>query len=1225
MEVEWRADTSPFALCKRAVSTLLLARRIHKNVKALEKKLEDDSDLDDDEKEEQWEQLHRLNAQATYRHIIKYKGFLAKVGQGMSARDGGIPQPYRDEFRALQDHLPVSPEEEIRQTLHAELGRKLEDVYDDFRPQPLASATVAQAHVAHLRSNGQKVCVKVQHAGVGRMMAVDLGCVEYIAKKAIQSHKEAPDITPLIREWQRASRDEVDFRLEARNMQRAATALKTHGVDVKCPVPVDGLWTERVLTMEFIEGWKVTDTERMPEGTDVAAFAMKLLDAFAVLVFNEGLIHGDPHPGNIFAAQSEDGSVHPVLLDWGLAKELTQEERFHTARWVIASMSQDRMMFMSAGQALGYKLTEHFETEALEDWMTGSLFLFRDSLPGSAQAYLFEMLDQWGTDAQKAEEEKQKLEKEEREKKENESNRSRSCWSRSRKKKKKDEPKKVVESIPGVLLFLTRAMSMLHGLCSSLNVSVPFAEPMVRRAMPILLGGQIPRPLTEATQGRTKLETMLLTKLGELQTAGRLVGAQIAVLSDGKQPLSSWLCDLAFGSMGFSLNPVTDATLMPLLDVGIGVLTLCLLTALARPSSTGKKVGLDTQLWEIWPEFSQKGKRGVTVRQLLHHRACLPAPFQEQKMSVKRFCTEKRMEESISAAPQEEKGAESAPCPVLGTAIAALLRRFKGSPTAAQALKGVLEPAGLHDDVAWHGDEARMAWVVRKPIEDLPLSRVFQWVEQQTDKLNGSSPEPLKAKQSSKSRWLTWPELKSGFPGCTDPLLPNRPELRAGEACATGRSLRATAKAICKLYASSATLPMLADSVMEGHRLQVDSLEEWERTGRCLDMGVGCQLFRFKNCRGDAAKDVVGYGFADGATGSVAMRLPNLPDSPGVSIAILLNNVAAVNQDNHYAGFELLEVIAAHFGLEPVWHKQVPNVPAKSPLRQAQTKEKDEKLELQAALARMEDRLAQITAELKLLQSGNASALGDHADAMGLELAGSWKSAEIDGLEHLLEVFQVPEAFHFFAKQATRTLCIELQGDHLTAATSTILAGRTVEELTLTFKPDGTPFQGEQQLGGSFRGVARWELSDAADGEPLNTLVLEKRFQVDGHELTVEERMTVSVDDRLMMVIRCDGLAKLGLAKDAGPIESTIFFNRQGQKLAPSHRKARATDRGLHSGASQVVANKNSHTELRESSGGSLSGLAHCLYGGLLGCFACTNKAVALGDPKPIKYTETSI
>ena len=91
--------------------------------------------------------------------------------------------------------------------------------------------------------------------------------------------------------------EEVDFQLEAKNALQASNALRRHSVDVTCPEPLLNLCSRRVLTMVFIEGWKITDLDRMPYGADREGLARNLVHAFALLVFQEGLIHGDPHPG----------------------------------------------------------------------------------------------------------------------------------------------------------------------------------------------------------------------------------------------------------------------------------------------------------------------------------------------------------------------------------------------------------------------------------------------------------------------------------------------------------------------------------------------------------------------------------------------------------------------------------------------------------------------------------------------------------------------------------------------------------------------------------------------------------------------------------------------------------------------------------------------------------------------------------------------------------------
>ena len=115
----------------------------------------------------------------------------------------------------------------------------------------------------------------------------------------------------LIREWRRASKEEVDFLLEAKNATDASKALQKRGIDVVCPMPISEYCGKRVLTMVFIEGWKITDVDKMPYGTDRETMARNLVHAFAVLVFQEGLIHGDPHPG---ASQQQSSSATAMII-----------------------------------------------------------------------------------------------------------------------------------------------------------------------------------------------------------------------------------------------------------------------------------------------------------------------------------------------------------------------------------------------------------------------------------------------------------------------------------------------------------------------------------------------------------------------------------------------------------------------------------------------------------------------------------------------------------------------------------------------------------------------------------------------------------------------------------------------------------------------------------------------------------------------------------------------
>eukprot|EP00434_Breviolum_minutum_P022249 symbB.v1.2.019635.t1/scaffold1616.1/size109294/11 len=450
METEWKAKTGRVSLLTRSAATVRLAYSVSRSVKKLEHELASQPDLDKEIVEKRWNQLHRKNAKLVHQHILKYRGFLTKFGQAASTKAGSLPAPWVEELRDLQDELPISNYQEVVRTIRTGLGRPLEELFRDFGQRPIASASVGQAHVAYLRSSGQKVCVKVQHHGVGSLMKTDLVTIEFIAGQMMKLHKGAPDFRDLIREWRRAAKEEVDFQLEAKNALQASKALRRNSVDVVCPEPLQDLCSQRVLTMVFIEGWKITDLDRMPYGADREGLARNLVHAFALLVFEEGLIHGDPHPGNVFVQQVPGGKnakeVRPVLLDWGIVKRLTVEERLAAAKWIVSVLSQDRQLHISSLLDLGFEFDADPDLPEFATFIEGSMsqcaFLFRDSIPSSSQINFLQQMQ----------EHQEKAENQEKEGKEG-----------------KDQSK-LIGKVPGVVLFFLRGLEMLQNICGMLEV-----------------------------------------------------------------------------------------------------------------------------------------------------------------------------------------------------------------------------------------------------------------------------------------------------------------------------------------------------------------------------------------------------------------------------------------------------------------------------------------------------------------------------------------------------------------------------------------------------------------------------------------------------------------------------------------------------------------------------------------------------------------------------------
>lgn len=591
MQTEWKAHTSCVALLQRSVNTLLLARKISKSISKLKKDLEALPNLDEEDRKARWTALHRTNARLAHKHILKYRGFLTKVGQAASIKAGELPVPWVEELKGLQDELPVSSYKEVRATIRADLGRPLEQVFDNFAERPIASASVAQAHVAFLRGTKRKVCVKVQHKGVAAMIGTDLRAIEFICDRATRMHPDAPDTVDLIREWRRASREEVDFKREGQNAMDAAAGLKRLGIDVGCPMPLNEYCGKRVLTMGFIEGWKITDASKLPLGTDREAICGPLVDAFSALVFEIGLIHGDPHPGNVFTevVPGEDGKptrYRAALLDWGIVQRMNEKERRGAARWVIAVLAQDRVLYLRALQELGFVFDQnaHPDSQPFQHFVEVSMgscgWMFRDSIPSSAQLHFLEQM----------------AKQQDRQERLNDAQGKMDDMGNT----------KILSKVPGVVLFFLRGLEMLQNICGTLEVVIPFSKIVLGRAIPILQSKDCrPTPALPAPPGCHGLEQLVREKLQALSDSGELLGAQVAVFAPGVAGAEGqWLCRAAAGRDAVAGGPLAMDALMPLLEAGLAVFLHCLLTAIAAPRE--KAIDFDTQVSKVWPDFAQR-------------------------------------------------------------------------------------------------------------------------------------------------------------------------------------------------------------------------------------------------------------------------------------------------------------------------------------------------------------------------------------------------------------------------------------------------------------------------------------------------------------------------------------------------------------------------------------------------------------------------------------------
>lgn len=260
-----------------------------------------------------------------------------KLGQFLSTRPDLVGVKLADELQQLQADVPADPPEVARRILEIEFGASPDDVFDRFEDQPIASASIGQVHRARLKT-GEEVVVKIQKAGIERKVEVDLDILSGLAQMA-ERIPEFENFRPIAMaaEFRRVFRHELDFSREARNIQQFARELRGNPT-VHIPRCYPQLSTSRVLTMEYVDGIKLSDTARLVEaGVDLAEIARRGAALYLEMIFGKSFYHADPHPGN---ALIMPGNVI-ALLDFGMVGRLDERLHENIEEMLLAIATQD--------------------------------------------------------------------------------------------------------------------------------------------------------------------------------------------------------------------------------------------------------------------------------------------------------------------------------------------------------------------------------------------------------------------------------------------------------------------------------------------------------------------------------------------------------------------------------------------------------------------------------------------------------------------------------------------------------------------------------------------------------------------------------------------------------------------------------------------------------------------------------------------------------------------
>lgn len=247
-----------------------------------------------------------------------------KLGQLLSTRPDLLPLQYQTELAKLQDGAPAVPGATIRRLIREELGSEPEEVFADFTLEPLASASIGQAHAATLH-NGTHVVVKVRRPDVIPTIEADLDILQNLAVQISRRWDAAADynLPGIAAEFAQTLRAELGYLQEGRNAERFA---QNFAADPGVHIP-RVFWetsTSRVLTLERIVGMKVNDLQALDRaGIDRAALAARSARMAVKMVFEDGFFHADPHPGNLFI--EPDGRIG--LIDFGMVGEVNDKLR----------------------------------------------------------------------------------------------------------------------------------------------------------------------------------------------------------------------------------------------------------------------------------------------------------------------------------------------------------------------------------------------------------------------------------------------------------------------------------------------------------------------------------------------------------------------------------------------------------------------------------------------------------------------------------------------------------------------------------------------------------------------------------------------------------------------------------------------------------------------------------------------------------------------------------
>ena len=296
-------------------------------------------------------QLYRNQAIRFRETALALEGLLIKVGQFFSTRVDMLPEEYTSELALLQDEVPPVRTAQIRRVIVKELGNMVENIFAEFDDNHIAAASLGQVHRAVLIS-GEVVAVKVLRPGIEEIIEIDLAAFRGVIWmiRVFTKWEKYADFDDIYDEFGATLRDELDYRQELVNLERFRANFQDDPM-ISAPSVYPEYSRQRVLTMEFVDGYKVNDRAGLlAAGLVPEKVAGNLVDAYLKQALIHGFYHADPHPGNLFVRP--DGGI--IFIDFGMVGRITDANKRSVRKLISGVINSNSEELSHALQEMGF-------------------------------------------------------------------------------------------------------------------------------------------------------------------------------------------------------------------------------------------------------------------------------------------------------------------------------------------------------------------------------------------------------------------------------------------------------------------------------------------------------------------------------------------------------------------------------------------------------------------------------------------------------------------------------------------------------------------------------------------------------------------------------------------------------------------------------------------------------------------------------------------------------